>query len=49
MSAVFADTFYYLALINADDNRHEELCVVRASAKRSQPTITSSRLVSWPC
>lgn len=24
MKTVFADTFYYLALVNANDNRHQE-------------------------
>ncbi|HET6881464.1 MAG TPA: hypothetical protein VFI31_14980 [Pirellulales bacterium] len=31
MRTVFADTFYYLALVNADDNRHEEALAYTAA------------------
>ncbi|MCY2924218.1 MAG: PIN domain-containing protein [Planctomycetota bacterium] len=40
MKAVFADTYYYLALLNRDDDAHQR--VVRLSERMFAPTMTTT-------
>ncbi|HVA46210.1 MAG TPA: hypothetical protein VNH11_07540 [Pirellulales bacterium] len=43
MKVVFADTFYYLALVNPDDNRHQEALAYTAEFQGRMVTTASRR------